>query len=100
MSADGCGAPAGGVPIPAGVDLSSQAVVQGRVVRGAAEAPVSPASARRLDASGGLAGGRATDEEGVFRFFAARATGPYACWRPAARSPSARYARRWARSPS
>jgi len=68
---DGCGAPAGGVPIPAGIDLSSQAVVQGRVVRGDSETPVSPAYARLLDSGGEFAGEVATDEEGVFRFFAA-----------------------------
>jgi hypothetical protein len=69
MTADGCGAPAGGVRLPAGVDLSNQAVVQGRVVRG--DTPVSPAYARLLDASGEFAGEVATDNEGAFRFFAA-----------------------------
>jgi hypothetical protein len=66
---DGCGAPAGGVKLPAGVDLSGQAVVQGRVLRGGA--PVSPAYARLLDSSGEFAGEVTTDDDGVFRFFAA-----------------------------
>lgn len=69
MTAEGCGAPAGGVALPAGVDLSKQAVVQGRVVRG--DVPVTPAYARLLDSSGEFAGEVATDDEGTFRFFAA-----------------------------
>ncbi|QYC38332.1 hypothetical protein Nocox_03515 [Nonomuraea coxensis DSM 45129] len=65
MSAQGCGAPEQTVALPAGIDLSNQAVIQG-VVTGA-----STAYARLLDRSGEFTGEVVVSEDGVFRFFAA-----------------------------
>jgi len=67
MSADGCGAPAGGVAVPA--DVGNQAVVQGRVTwRGS----VVPAGyARLLDAGGDFVAEVPLGADGGFRFFAA-----------------------------
>lgn len=64
----GCGAQEGGAS-PAGVDLSGQAVVQGRVLRDGA--PVASAYVRLLDSTGEFAGEVPTDGEGGFRFYAA-----------------------------
>jgi len=61
----GCAAPAQTVSLPAGVDLSTQAVIQG-VVTGA-----KTAYARLLDSSGEFAGEVVVSDEGIFRFFAA-----------------------------
>ncbi|MFI0417486.1 hypothetical protein C1I98_24130 [Spongiactinospora gelatinilytica] len=63
--ADGCAAPEQTAELPAGVDLSTQAVIQG-VVSGA-----STAYARLLDSSGEFTGEVVVSDEGVFRFFAA-----------------------------
>ncbi|WP_067972069.1 DUF1416 domain-containing protein [Nocardiopsis trehalosi] len=68
MSADGCGAPVGGVAL-ADVDAGGQAVIQGVVRRDGA--PLSGAYARLLNASGDFVGEVATGDEGTFRFFAA-----------------------------
>jgi hypothetical protein len=66
---DGCGAPAQTASLPATVDLTNEAVIQGTVVRGGDV--VSGAYARLLDASGEFTGEVVTSDEGVFRFFAA-----------------------------
>ncbi|MGP3964356.1 DUF1416 domain-containing protein [Nonomuraea sp. 3N208] len=65
MTAQGCGAPEQTIALPAGIDLSNQAVIQG-VVTGA-----STAYARLLDQSGEFTGEVVVSEEGIFRFFAA-----------------------------
>jgi len=64
--AQGCGAPAQTITLPAGIDLSSQAVIQGVVTGGGG-----PAYARLLDESGEYTGEVVVSDEGVFRFFAA-----------------------------
>jgi hypothetical protein len=66
---DGCGAPEQTASLPASVDLSKEAVIQGTVVRGGDV--VSGAYARLLDATGEFTGEVVTSDEGVFRFFAA-----------------------------
>ncbi|SDL01504.1 Protein of unknown function [Nonomuraea maritima] len=63
--AQGCGAPEQTVALPAGIDLTNQAVIQG-VVTGAGTA-----YARLLDHSGEFTGEVVVSDEGVFRFFAA-----------------------------
>jgi hypothetical protein len=65
----GCAAPAQTAHIPATVDLSKEAVIQGTVLR--AGNPVSSAYARLLDSTGEFTGEVVTGDEGVFRFFAA-----------------------------
>ncbi|MFC7645481.1 DUF1416 domain-containing protein [Streptosporangium lutulentum] len=62
---DGCAAPEQTVAIPAGIDLSSQAVIQG-VVSG-----TGTAYARLLDHAGEFTGEVVVSDEGIFRFFAA-----------------------------
>ncbi|HEY9522512.1 MAG TPA: DUF1416 domain-containing protein [Thermopolyspora sp.] len=64
-AADGCGAPRQTVALPAGIDLSTQAVIQG-VVTGARTA-----YARLLDDTGEFTGEVVVSDEGIFRFFAA-----------------------------
>jgi hypothetical protein len=64
-TADGCAAPEQTAAMPAGIDLASQAVIQG-VVSGA-----STAYARLLDGSGEFTGEVVVSDEGIFRFFAA-----------------------------
>lgn len=66
-----CGASAGGVST-AGLDLTTQAVVQGRVLR--AGEPVARAYVRLLDVSGEFAGEVPADADGSFRFYAAPGT--------------------------
>ncbi len=61
---DGCAAPEQTVAIPAGIDLSTQAVIQG-VVSG-----TGTAYARLLDHAGEFTGEVVVSDEGVFRFFA------------------------------
>ncbi|GLW10352.1 hypothetical protein Misp01_54800 [Microtetraspora sp. NBRC 13810] len=61
----GCAAPEQTVALPAGIDLSTQAVIQG-VVTGA-----TTAYARLLDGSGEFTGEVVVSDEGIFRFFAA-----------------------------
>ncbi|MDP4501291.1 DUF1416 domain-containing protein [Nonomuraea turcica] len=65
MTAQGCGAPEQTIALPAGIDLSNQAVIQG-VVTG-----TGTAYARLLDHSGEFTGEVVVSEDGVFRFFAA-----------------------------
>ncbi|MFI6502004.1 DUF1416 domain-containing protein [Nonomuraea typhae] len=61
----GCAAPEQTASLPAGIDLSTQAVIQG-VVTGAGTA-----YARLLDESGEFTGEVVVSDEGIFRFFAA-----------------------------
>jgi hypothetical protein len=67
MSADGCGAPAGGVSVSAGA--GSQAVVEGRVVRDGA--PVATGYARLLGTGDEFVAEVPLGDDGGFRFFAA-----------------------------
>ena len=69
MSADGCGAPAGGAPVSAAADVGTQAVVQGRVTRNGAAVPVG--YARLLNSGGDFVAEVPLGEDGRFRFFAA-----------------------------
>lgn len=62
-----CGAKTGGADL-AGVDLSKQAVIQGRVLK--AGAPVAGAYVRLLDAGGEFTAEVVSAEDGHFRFFA------------------------------
>jgi hypothetical protein len=66
-----CG-PAAAAARAASVDLSTQAVVQGTVVRD--DAPVKGAYVRLLDAGGEFTAEVVTGESGEFRFFAAPGT--------------------------
>jgi hypothetical protein len=63
-----CGAPTGGAST-AGVDLDTQAVIQGAVVRDGS--PVSGAYVRLLDRGGEFTAEVPTSATGQFRFFAA-----------------------------
>ena len=67
MSADGCGAPVGGAPIPA--TAGDQAVVEGRVVHDGA--PVGTGYARLLGTGDEFVAEVPLGEDGGFRFFAA-----------------------------
>ena len=67
VSADGCGAPAGGAALPA--DVGNQAVVQGRVIRDGEAVPVG--YARLLNESGEFVAEVPLGADGGFRFFAA-----------------------------
>ena len=67
MSADGCGAPAGGVSVSAGT--SGQAVVEGRVVHEGA--PVARGYARLLGTGDEFVAEVPLGDDGGFRFFAA-----------------------------
>ena len=69
MSADGCGAPAGGAPVSAAKDAGSQAVVQGRVTQNGSAVPVG--YARLLNSGGEFVAEVPLGEDGGFRFFAA-----------------------------
>ncbi|GLZ14659.1 hypothetical protein Acsp04_48940 [Actinomadura sp. NBRC 104425] len=69
MTTQGCAAPAQTAHLPATVDLSNEAVIQGKVTRDGA--PVSSAYARLLDSTGEFTAEVVTGDEGVFRFFAA-----------------------------
>jgi hypothetical protein len=66
MTTQGCAAPEQTIALPAGIDLATQAVIQG-VVSGLA----GTAYARLLDHSGEFTGEVVVSDEGVFRFFAA-----------------------------
>jgi Protein of unknown function (DUF1416) len=66
-NADGCGAPAGGAPMPATV--SDQAVVEGRVVHDGA--PVATGYARLLGTGDEFVAEVPLGDDGGFRFFAA-----------------------------
>src|SRR5512139_3022259 len=65
----GCAAPAQTATLPATVDLSNEAVIQGLVTRDGVA--VSGAYARLLDSTGEFTAEVVTGDEGVFRFFAA-----------------------------
>jgi Protein of unknown function (DUF1416) len=67
VSADGCGAPAGGVSASAGI--GSQAVVEGRVTREGA--PVGTGYARLLGTGDEFVAEVPLGSDGGFRFFAA-----------------------------
>ena len=69
MTAVSCAPPKQGQDIPAGVDIATQAVVQGRVF--ADSAPVAGAFVRLLDGSGEFTAEVVTSGTGDFRFFAA-----------------------------
>jgi Protein of unknown function (DUF1416) len=69
VSADGCGAPAGGAPVAATADAGSQAVVQGKVTRNGSAVPVG--YARLLNSGGDFVAEVPLGEDGGFRFFAA-----------------------------
>ena len=69
MTADGCGAPAGGAPVSAATDAGTQAVVQGRVTKNGAAVPVG--YARLLNSGGDFVAEVPLGEDGRFRFFAA-----------------------------
>ena len=62
-----CGATTGGVSLE-GVDLSKEAVIQGRVLRGGE--PVAGAYVRLLDSTGEFTAEVPTSATGQFRFFA------------------------------
>ncbi|MFC4530212.1 DUF1416 domain-containing protein [Sphaerisporangium dianthi] len=64
----GCAAPEQTIALPAGIDLSTQAVIQGVVTSSG------PAYARLLDHSGEFTGEVVVSDEGIFRFFAAPGT--------------------------
>jgi len=63
-----CAAPEGGASLE-GVDVASQSIIQGVVVRG--EVPVTNAYVRLLDRHGEFTAEVATGDVGQFRFFAA-----------------------------
>ncbi len=67
VSADGCGAPAGGAALPANV--GNQAVVEGRVTRDGEAVPVG--YARLLNEGGEFVAEVPLGADGGFRFFAA-----------------------------
>jgi Protein of unknown function (DUF1416) len=69
VTAEGCGAPAGGVQASAAADAGSQAVVQGRVTRNGSAVPVG--YARLLNSGGDFVAEVPLGEDGGFRFFAA-----------------------------
>jgi hypothetical protein len=69
VSAQGCGAPAGGPPVSAATDAGNQAVVQGRVTQNGAALRVG--YARLLNASGEFVAEVPLGADGGFRFFAA-----------------------------
>jgi hypothetical protein len=62
-----CGATQGGLSV-AGIDLSKEAVIQGRVLRGGV--PVTGAYVRLLDSTGEFTAEVPTSASGHFRFFA------------------------------
>ena len=66
-----CGATTGGLSI-SGIDVTKEAVIQGRVLRGGD--PVAGAYVRLLDSSGEFTAEVVSSPEGVFRFFAAPGT--------------------------
>jgi hypothetical protein len=70
MSAEGCGAPAGGVPLPQ--DTGGQAIVEGQVTRSGVAVPVG--YARLLDEGGDFVAEVPLGQDGGFRFFAAPGT--------------------------
>src|SRR5450755_2234973 len=71
-AADGCGAPAGGVPVTAATSAGTQAVVQGHVTQNGS--PVLVGYARLLNSGGDFVAEVPLGEDGGFRFFAAPGT--------------------------
>ena len=69
---DGCGAPAGGVPVSAATNAGTQAVVEGRVVRD--NTPLTTGYARLLGTGDEFVAEVPLGEDGGFRFFAAPGT--------------------------
>jgi Protein of unknown function (DUF1416) len=69
VTAEGCGAPAGGAQASAAADAGSQAVVQGRVTRNGSAVPVG--YARLLNSGGDFVAEVPLGADGGFRFFAA-----------------------------
>jgi len=69
VTAEGCGAPAGGAQVSAAADAGSQAVVQGRVTRDGSAVPIG--YARLLNSGGDFVAEVPLGEDGGFRFFAA-----------------------------
>ncbi len=69
MTAEGCGAPAGGAPAGAARDAGAQAVVQGRVTQDGSAVAVG--YARLLNPGGDFVAEVPLGEDGGFRFFAA-----------------------------
>jgi hypothetical protein len=72
QAGDGCGAPAGGVPVSAATGAGTQAVVEGRVVRD--DAPLTTGYARLLGTGDEFVAEVPLGEDGGFRFFAAPGT--------------------------
>ena len=72
QAGDGCGAPAGGVPVTAATNAGNQAVVEGRVVRD--NVPLSTGYARLLGTGDEFVAEVPLGEDGGFRFFAAPGT--------------------------
>ena len=68
-SADGCGAPAGGVPVAAATSAGDQAIVEGQVLRD--NAPLSTGYARLLGTGDEFVAEVPLGDDGGFRFFAA-----------------------------
>ena len=66
-----CGATTGGLSV-AGIDVTKEAVIQGRVLRG--DAPVAGGHVRLLDSGGEFPAGVPTSATGHFRFFAGDGT--------------------------
>jgi len=69
VTAEGCGAPAGGAPVSAAKDAGNQAVVQGKVTRNGSAVQVG--YARLLNSGGDFVAEVPLGEDGGFRFFAA-----------------------------
>ncbi len=69
---EGCGAPAGGVPVAAGTGAGTQAVVQGHVTQNGSPVPVG--YARLLNSGGDFVAEVPLGTDGGFRFFAAPGT--------------------------
>jgi hypothetical protein len=70
MGNEGCGAPAGGAPVPQ--DAGGQAIVEGRVTQNGVALPVG--YARLLDNGGDFVAEVPLGQDGGFRFFAAPGT--------------------------
>jgi len=70
MSNEGCGATAGGAPVPQ--DVGGQAIVEGRVTQDGIGLPVG--YARLLDEGGEFVAEVPLGQDGGFRFFAAPGT--------------------------
>jgi hypothetical protein len=70
MSNEGCGAPAGGLPVPQ--DAGGQAIVEGQVTKDGVALPVG--YARLLDGGGDFVAEVPLGPGGAFRFFAAPGT--------------------------